>query len=156
MKKLLVLLAFLPCLGFAQKLVITKPNLSIYSKIGYSSPTKWANESGFSSNLATFSKFTLGANVGVVYPQWQGNRNEVHFTGGVKLSYLLDSKNSLQPTLYTKTKYDFNKNWVQETGLAIQLYKNEDWSAGANLGVLNNFNREKSRWTVGITIARKF
>lgn len=60
---------------------------SIYTQVNYDFGKIWQQEIGFSSPIATYGRFTLGANVGLQANYPYINFADSRWTGSVTLSY---------------------------------------------------------------------
>jgi len=152
MKKLLIMVALLPVLAFAQNSEFRTYSLNdgtvyVKNKSNLVGGNAW--EAGVSSPL--FTRGNLGAswNSGIVLNS-DNPWNSSTWTAGVTFGYRLNRTY----TAYTKTSTNLSGDWSQETGVRTVLFRSADYSVSANAGYIFNYpwkDKSKPRWTVGVT-----
>lgn len=152
MKKLLIMVALLPVLAFAQGSSTRTYSLndgSVYLKNKSNLVGGNAWEGGISAPLFTIGNLGASWNGGLVLNS-DNPWNDSSLTAGVTLGYRLNRNY----TVYTKTSTNFKGDWSQETGLRTVLFHTANYTVGANAGYIFSHpweNDSKPRWTVGVT-----
>lgn len=155
MKKLLILIACLPVLAFAQGSAPTRTyslaDSSVYTKLKTNLNGSVKLESGLSMPLMSQGNLLVTSNV--AYVQNVDNLwNDNAWTTGVTLNYRLGKTWAV----YTKTSTNLTGDWAQESGVHTTIWRASNYSVGANAGYVLDYPFRKSqsaKWTAGITVS---
>lgn len=151
MKKLILAIALLPVMAFAQLQTFSVNDGSFYVKNKTNLLGRNSLESGFQAPLLRSGNLSIGANVGYVQnvnDLWKCNS----WTSGVNFGYDLNRG----WVAYTKTSTNFQGNWSQESGLRMNLFSNEKYNVGINAGYIFDYPFARNRqpgWTAGFTVS---
>lgn len=169
MKNILIMLALLPVMAFAQAPVKTYSlnDASVYGKLVTDLNGNVGTEFGVYAPV--FKSGNLSGGVGASWTKDVENFSQRRFhktsferdplngnadgwTANMTFCYTLTNKFGV----YSKSTTDFNGNWVMETGVKTSLYKTDNYSVLLNAGIVNDWpvrDRGVPQWTAGVTFA---
>jgi len=169
MKNILIMLALVPVMAFAQAPVKTYSlnDSSVYGKLVTDLNGNVGTEFGVYAPVMKSGNFSVGMNVAytkdvenfsarrfhkTAFERDPLNGNADGWTYGVTFGYQFNDK----WMAYSKSVTDLNGNWVMETGVKTSLYKTDNYSVLLNAGMVNDWpfrDRGVPQWTTGVTFA---